>query len=359
MQLEPFGVHAMMAAGQVSLEPPCATLALDVHGGDHGLEVSLPAATQALQTDPKLNIILVGQQAAIESAVASAGMRFGARLSLRHAPDILAMDAKPMAVLRRGSSSMQLALQLVADGEAGACVSGGSTAALVALSVKIIGMLPGIQRPALMAHVPVPQGRTGMLDLGANLIVSAHQLVQFAVMGSVTAQMADGIDQPRVGLLNVGHEDGKGHEVVRAAHQRLKALPLNYVGFIEGHDIYSGQVDVAVCDGFVGNVMLKSSEGLARLLHHELHQALSSNTRSRVGAWLAGPALRRMLAWLDPSAHNGAPLLGLNGVVVKSHGRADSKALTRAILEAGREARRRVPEKIATSIRTFHLETKI
>jgi glycerol-3-phosphate acyltransferase PlsX len=359
-QAEPFAAHRMMSAEQISPEAPYATLALDVHGGDHGLEVSLPAAAQALQTDPKLHIILVGQQAAIESAVSAAGMSLGARLSLRHAPDILAMDAKPMAVLRRGhSSSMRLALQLVAEGEAGACVSSGSTAALMTLGVKIIGMLPGIQRPALMAHVPVAHGRTGMLDLGANLNVSAHQLVQFAVMGSVTAQLADGIDQPRVGLLNVGHEDGKGHEVVRDAHQQLKALPLNYIGFIEGHDIFSGQVDVAVCDGFVGNVMLKSSEGLASLLHTELRQALDSNTRSRLGAWLAGPALRRMLAWLDPSAHNGAPLLGLNGVVVKSHGRVDSKALTRAILEAGREARRRVPEKIETSIRTFHLETKV
>lgn len=350
----------MMAAGQVSIEAACVTLALDVHGGDQGLEVSLPAAAQALRTDAKLHIVLVGQQAAIESAVSRAGMSFGTRLSLRHAPDILAMDARPMAVLRRGNcSSMRLALQLVADGEAGACVSGGSTAALMTLGIKVIGMLPGIQRPALMAHVPVPRGRTGMLDLGANLVVSAHQLVQFAVMGSVTAQLADGIDQPRVGLLNVGHEDGKGHDVVREAHQQLKALPLNYIGFIEGHDIYSGKVDIAVCDGFVGNVMLKSSEGLARLLHNELRQALNCNARSRVGAWLAGPALRRMLAWLDPSAHNGAPLLGLNGVVVKSHGRADSKALTRAILEAGREARRRVPEKIEASIRTFHLETKV
>ncbi len=350
----------MIAAEQVCPEAPFATLALDVHGGDHGLEVSLPAAAQALQADPKLNIILVGQQAAIESALAIAGMSFDARLSVRHAPDILAVDAKPMAVLRRGhNSGMRLALQLVADGEAGACVSGGSTAALMTLGVKLIGMLPGMQRPALMAHVPGAQGRTGILDLGANLNVSARQLVQFAVMGSVTAQVADGIDQPRVGLLNVGHEDGKGHEIVRDAHQQLKTLPLNYIGFIEGHDIYSGQVDVAVCDGFVGNLMLKSSEGLARLLHNELRQALSSNARSRLGAWLAGPALRRMLAWLDPSAHNGAPLLGLNGVVVKSHGRADSKALTRAILEAGREARRSVPEKIETAIRTFHLEKKV
>ncbi len=350
----------MNAGEQVCIDAPLVTLSLDVHGGDQGLTVSLPAALQALEVDPKLNIILVGQQDAIESALSSAKARPGARLSMRHAPDILAMDAKPAAVLRRGrNSSMWFALQLVADGEAGACVSGGSTAALMALGVTLIGMLPGIQRPALMAYVPDERGRTAMLDLGANLLVTARQLVQFAVMGSVAVQVADGIDKPRLGLLNVGHEDGKGHEIVRDAHQQLKALDLNYIGFIEGHDIYSGKVDVAICDGFVGNLILKSSEGLARMLDIELHRALRSDARSRVGAWLAGPALGRMLAQLDPSAHNGAPLLGLNGVVVKSHGGANCKAMTQAILDAGREARRRVPEKIKTSMRAFQLETAV
>ena len=269
------------------------------------------------------------------------------------------MDAKPTAVLRRGrESSMWHALSLVAESEAGACVSGGGTAALMTAGVKLIGLLPGIERPALMAYVPDARDRTSMLDLGANLDVSAHQLVQFAVMGSVTAEVAERINQPRVGLLNVGHEDGKGHGVVQDAHQQLKNLDLNYVGFIEGHDIFSGQVDVAVCDGFAGNLILKSSEGLARLLGGELRQALNSSTRSRLGAWMAGPALRGMLARLDPSAHNGAPLLGLKGVVVKSHGSANCKAVTEAILEAGREARRMVPQKIEASISAFQLEMK-
>lgn len=253
---------------------------------------------------------------------------------------------------------MWQALQIVADGRAGACVSGGGTAALMTLGVKLVGMLAGIQRPALMAHVPHPAGHTGMLDLGANLRVSARQLVQFAVMGSVTAEVADGIERPRVGLLNVGHEDGKGHEVVREAHAELGNLPLNYVGFIEGNDIFSGRVDVAVCDGFAGNLVLKASEGLARMLFAELQRTLRSTAMSRLGALLARPALRRMLAPLDPSEHNGAPLLGLNRVVVKSHGGADTKAMTRAILEAGREARRGVPGKIEASIRAFQLETE-
>lgn len=345
-----------MIAGEASL----ATISLDAHGGDQGLDVTLPAAIEALQTDPGLSIILCGRQDAIEIASPSVKTRFGDRISVCHATDILPMDAKPAAALRRGrQSSMWLALQAVAEGAAGACVSGGSTAALMTLGVKLIGMLPGIQRPALMAHVPDAKGHTGMLDLGANLTVSAGQLVQFAIMGSVTAQVADGIDQPRIGLLNVGHEDSKGHEVVREAHQQLKRLALNYAGFIEGHEIFSGDVDVAVCDGFVGNLILKSSEGLARMMQLELRRAFDSDSRSRLGAWLAQPALRRMLAHLDPSAHNGAPLLGLNGVVVKSHGSADCGAMTRALLEAGREARRKVPEKIETSIRAFHLEMEV
>jgi glycerol-3-phosphate acyltransferase PlsX len=269
------------------------------------------------------------------------------------------MDAKPVAALRRGSgSSMWHALQLLADGEAGACVSGGGTAALMTLGVRLVGMLPGIQRPALMAQVPTARGHTGMLDLGANVDVNARQLVQFAVMGSVTAQVADGIDQPRVALLNVGHEDSKGHDVVREAHRQLKSLPLNYLGFIEGHDIFSGKVDIAVCDGFAGNLILKSSEGLVRMLLGELRDAFASSVISRLGALLAARALRRKLARLDPSAHNGAPLLGLNAVVLKSHGSADVKAMLHAILEAGREARRRVPERIGASIRAFHLEAE-
>ena len=352
-------VVAMMDAGPGRNGASFATLSLDVQGGDFGLEVSIPAALQAISTDPRLNLILVGPRELIQAALCKAGEREGPRLRVHHAPDTLPMDAKPTAVLRRGrDSSLWHALQLVAEGEAGACVSSGGTAALMTLGVRLVGLLPGIQRPALMAYVPTSRGHTGMLDLGANLNIHAGQLVQFAVMGSVTAEIADRIQTPRVALLNVGHEDTKGHQVVREAHQALKDLPLNYVGFIEGNDIFSGAVDIAVCDGFAGNLILKSAEGLVRLLIDELRNALDSGLASRLGAMLAGPALRRELARLDPSAHNGAPLLGLNGVVVKSHGSADVMAMTHAILEAGREARRRVPEKIEAAIRAFHLEAE-
>jgi glycerol-3-phosphate acyltransferase PlsX len=335
-----------------------ATLSVDVHGGDFGPRVTVPAAISALAKDPGIKIVLVGQQVAIESALANADYPGSSRLGVHYAAELLPADAKPGYVLRRGeSSSMWQALQLLAEGKADACISGGSTAALMTLGVKLVGLLPGIQRPALMAHVPCANGQTGLLDLGANVNVSARQLVQFAVMGSVATQVADGIEQPRVGLLNVGHEDSKGHELVRDAHQQLKLLPMNYVGFIEGSDIFSGKVDVAVCDGFAGNLILKSSEGLVRFLVARLERALQSGFITRLGAVLVKPALRQLIAQLDPSAHNGAPLLGLRSVVLKSHGGADCESATQAILEAGREARRCVPQKIEASIRAFKLET--
>lgn len=335
-----------------------AVLALDVHGGDEGLAISAPAALAALDSDPNLQIILVGQLPLIEAHLDALNLSARDRLSVHAADSILPMDAKPGAVLRRGKgSSMWTAFELVANGQAQACVSAGSTTAMMVLGVKLIGMLPGIQRPALMSYLPNQHGHTGLLDLGANLNVSAEQLVQFAVMGSVTAQLVEGIENPGVGLLNVGHEDAKGHELVRKAHQILNELPLNYVGFIEGHNIFDGSVDIAVCDGFAGNLILKSSEGLARMLMNELEEAFRETWLSRIGAVLAGPALKRLLARTDPSAHNGAPLLGLNGVAVKSHGGANCKGLTQAILEAGREARRQVPNQIEASIHEYHLET--
>ncbi|HKX56015.1 MAG TPA: phosphate acyltransferase PlsX [Xanthomonadales bacterium] len=334
-----------------------ATIAIDAHGGDQGLLVSIPSAIQALREDSRIRLVLCGRQDEISKALGNLDVSVSERLEIAHATSSLAMDAKPSTALRAGNaSSMGRAIELLAIGKADACVSSGSTAALMTLSVKQLGLLPGIERPAIMAHVPNGSGFTGMLDLGANLQVSPRQLAQFAIMGAVTAEIADGIDNPRVGLLNVGHEDSKGHDGVREASEMLKTLPLNYIGFIEGHDIFSGKVDVAVCDGFTGNLILKSNEGLARMLVSELRRTLDSSLMSRLGAWLAASALRSMLAQIDPAAHNGAPLLGLNGVVVKSHGGSNVKATTRAILEAGREARRKVPEKIGVSMRMFQME---
>jgi glycerol-3-phosphate acyltransferase PlsX len=337
--------------------PEKTVLALDAHGGDQGLDVSVPAALSALREDAGLHIILVGNGPDLESALADSGNEAEARITVHHAETVISTDATPADVLRRGrDSSMWKAFELVADKEAQACISGGSTMAMMVVGVKLLGMLPGIQRPALMAYVPNQRGYTGLLDLGANLNVGARQLVQFAVMGAVTAREVEGIENPSIGLLNVGHEASKGHDIVQRAQEILQDLPLNYAGFIEGHDIFDGTVDVAVCDGFAGNLILKSTEGLARMLFKEFRNALTANLASRAGAALAAPSLKRMLARLDPSAHNGAPLLGLNGVAVKSHGGSDQEGLTRAILEAGRESRRQVPGRIEASIHRYHLE---
>jgi glycerol-3-phosphate acyltransferase PlsX len=339
-------------------KPEKTVLALDAHGGDQGLAVSVPGALAALESDQGLEIHLVGNEGELTSALEKVGSAARERLRIHPAATVLAVDASPADVLRRGrDSSLWKSFERVAAGQASACVSSGSTSAMMVSGVKLLGTLTGIQRPALMAYAPSLGGHTGLLDLGANLRVSARQLVQFAVMGSVTAAEADGRDNPRVGLLNVGHEDSKGHDVVREAHAILQDLPLNYVGFIEGHDIFGGTVDIAVCDGFSGNLVLKSSEGLARMFLQELRSAFNSNPASRLGGMMAAPSLRRMLARLDPAAHNGAPLLGLNGVAVKSHGGTDVAGLTRAILEAGREARRQVPRRIEASIHEYQLET--
>jgi len=338
--------------------PGRTTLALDAHGGDQGLSVSVPAALDALRADPTLYITLVGDEQSLTELLAGAPEWDTGRLDICPADSVIPMDATAAGVLRHGrGSSLWKAFEQVAEGRAEACVSGGNTAAMMIIGVKVLGMLPGLQRPALMAYVPNTRAFTGLLDLGANLNVAARQLVQFAVMGSVTTRETEGIAKPRVGLLNVGHEDSKGHGLVQEAHASLQDLPLNYVGFIEGNDIFEGTVDVAVCDGFAGNLVLKSTEGLARMLAGEFRSALGASLMSRLGAALASGSLRRMLARLDPSAHNGAPLLGLGGVAVKSHGGADRKGLTRAILEAGREARRQVPRRIEASLREYDLET--
>ncbi|MEE4217509.1 MAG: phosphate acyltransferase PlsX [Xanthomonadales bacterium] len=335
-------------------------LALDAHGGDRGLDVSVPAALAALEQDLRLQLILVGDRDAIGRALEKADVSavLAGRLDTHHAERVIPMDARPAHVLRHGrGSSMWKAFELVADGEAQACISGGGTAAMMVAGVKVLGMLDGIQRPALMGWLPNNREFTGMLDLGANINVSADQLVQFAVMGSVTAMQAEGIENPRVGLLNVGHEESKGGALVRRAHERLQELPLNYRGFIEGHDIFAGTVDIAVCDGFAGNLVLKSTEGLARMMLKEFSAAFADSVASHAGELTAGPALKRTLARLDPSTHNGAPLLGLNRVAIKSHGSSDPGGMTRAILEAGREARRQVPGRIEALIHEYKLES--
>jgi len=282
--------------------------------------------------------------------------QYSDRLIIIEASHALASDARPVEALRRGKgSSLWLAMEQLASGRANACVSAGSTAAMLALGVRLLGMLPGIERPALMSRIPSASGHTSLLDLGANLAVSANQLVQFAIMGSV-ASPVEGGGQPTVALLNVGHEDSKGDLVVREAHAMLNELPINYTGFIEGHDIFAGKADVAVCDGFSGNLILKSGEGLAKMFFRHLDMAFQSSVPAKLGAVLARPSLERTLARFEPSKHNGAPLLGLRNVVVKSHGNADRQAMGYAMVEAVEEARRQVPRLIEAMIQNYSIE---
>lgn len=329
-------------------------LALDVHGGDFGPAVTIPAALDILASHADVEILLCGMAEDIQPLLAKHAS--SARLTIIEAGHALASDARPVEALRRGKgSSLWLAMEQVATGRAQACVSAGSTAAMLALGVKLLGMLSGIERPALMSRIPSATGHTSLLDLGANLNVSAYQLVQFAIMGSV-ANPIDGGAKPTVALLNVGHEDSKGDSVVKEAHVMLQELPINYVGFIEGHDIFAGKADVAVCDGFSGNLILKSGEGLAKMFFRHLELALQSGLRAKIGGVLARPSLERVLARFEPTRHNGAPLLGLRNVVVKSHGNANREAMGHAISEAIEEARRQVPQKIELMIQDYSIE---
>ena len=269
-------------------------LAIDAMGGDYGPAVMVPGALDALDLAPDLDLLLVGDPAALAEELDRYGSVDERRVRVVASEGIIPQDAKVRAILREGrGSSLWTALEAVAEHRAHACVSAGNTVALMTLGLKLIGRLDGVQRPALMSHIPSANGMIGLLDLGANLEVDADQLFQFALMGSVVrASEPDSPKQPAVGLLNVGHEDSKGHGVVREAHERLLASNLNYAGFIEGHDIFAGRVDVAVCDGFAGNLILKSSEGLAGMLFREIRRTLGSTWRARLGAALARPALR-------------------------------------------------------------------
>jgi len=332
-------------------------LALDAFGGDHGPDIITAAAVDAIRAVPGLEVILVGPREDATGRLAELSGPLATRVRFEPAETALDSGVGPVAAIRAGTrSSMGRCVQMIADGEADACVSAGSTTALMALGVRTLGTIHGLRRPALMARIPSTGGFTSVLDLGANLNADATQLVQFAIMG-VVARARDVGEEPSVGLLNVGHEETKGHSVVREAHERMRALPLDYRGFIEGNDIFAGRVDVAVCDGFTGNLVLKSSEGLARMLVGELKAGLRGGLRARLGAAMAGGALRATLERFDPAQHNGAPLLGLNGVVVKSHGAAGRAATVQAIREAVAEAGKHVPERIRELITRFEAGT--
>jgi len=333
------------------------TIALDAMGGDHGPDVVVPAAFGALAESTDVDLVLVGNEHAIDAALRLVSSASDPRISTLHASQSVEMDDSPAQVLRsKQDSSMRVAIDLVRDGKADACVSAGNTGALMAMARFVLKTLPGIDRPAIISELPTAKGHTHVLDLGANVESTSRHLFEFAVMGSELVSAVDDIERPRVGLLNVGQEGIKGHERVKEAARLLASSNLHYIGFVEGDDIYAGTADVVVCDGFVGNVALKSSEGVARMISGLMREEFDRSLSSRVAGLLARPVLRRLAGRMDPRSYNGASFVGLRGIVIKSHGRADVVAFKRAIMEAVAEIRKNVPERISERIASVLLE---
>ncbi len=316
-------------------------------GGDFGPRSIVQACIACLSATPSLHLILVGHAPVIEELIARHPGVDRSRLSVVHASEVITMDDRPSQALRgKPDSSMRVALRLLSEGTAQACVSAGNTGALMAISRFILKTLPGIDRPAMVAAIPTQRGYCQLLDLGANVDCSAENLYQFAVMGSVAAE-ALGVARPKVALLNVGVEDIKGNQQVKLAASLLQAAPsLNYTGFIEGDGLYRGEADVVVCDGFVGNILLKSSEGLATMIGERIETLFRQNMMSRAVGVLAMPLLKRLKADLAPARHNGASFLGLQGIVVKSHGSAGVQGFQSAIQRALIEIQGNLPQRL-------------
>jgi glycerol-3-phosphate acyltransferase PlsX len=316
------------------------TVAIDCMGGDHGAHVTVPAALRYLAEDSHSAVVLVGRQTAIEAELARHHATPSSRLRVQHAAEIVEMDDPPATALRsKKDSSMRVTIDLVKSGEAHACVSAGNTGALMAISRFVLRTLPGIDRPAIATTLPTLKGHTCVLDLGANVDCTAEHLLQFGIMGSELVASLDANPQPTVGLLNIGEEAIKGNEVVKQAAELLRASELNFYGNVEGDDIYKGTTDVVVCDGFVGNVALKSSEGVAQMLGTYLREEFQRNLLTKLAALVASPVLRHFKKRVDHRRYNGATLIGLKGIVIKSHGSADAFAFGFAIRRAVEEAR--------------------
>ncbi|MDH3672572.1 MAG: phosphate acyltransferase PlsX [Gammaproteobacteria bacterium] len=331
-----------------------ATIALDAMGGDHGPGVTVPAALAALRHYASVNLILVGQRDALVSALQNQRAQESERLSIHHASQLVGMDEAPAQALRmKKDSSMRVAINLVKTGDAQACVSAGNTGALMATARFVLKTLPGIDRPAIISILPTIQGHVHVLDLGANVDCTAEQLLQFAIMGSILVSSVEDNPSPRVGLLNIGEEDIKGSETVKRAAELLRNSKVNYCGYVEGDEIYTGDMDVVICDGFVGNVALKTSEGLANMITHFMRQEFRRNILTKVVGLASLPVLKRFHRRVDPRRYNGASLAGLNGVVIKSHGGADALAFRYAIQEALNEANKHFPEQISEKLESM------
>jgi glycerol-3-phosphate acyltransferase PlsX len=337
------------------------TIALDAMGGDHGADTVIPAALSTLNNQDDLRLILVGDQSQLEQRLEHAGYaNADGRLLIHHASEVVGMDESPSRALRfKKDSSMRVAIDLVKNGSAHACVSAGNTGALMATARYVLKTLTGIDRPAISSAIPSIEGYTEVLDLGANVDCTAEHLFQFAVMGSVLASAVHGLDKPRIGLLNIGEEEIKGNDQVKEAARLLGLSSLNYIGFVEGNDIFKGGVDVVVCDGFVGNVALKTMEGVAKMISHFMRQEFKRNLLTKLAAMIAMPVLNSLRERIDPRRYNGASLLGLRGIVIKSHGGADALAFENAINVAMVEVRKGVPERIDHLLEALLTERRV
>lgn len=327
------------------------TIAVDAMGGDHGPRVTVPAALDSAAKYPNLNLVLVGDETSLRETLAGRDKPYGDRVRIVHTSEVVEMHESPSKALRgKKDSSMRVAINLVKDGQADACVSAGNTGALMAIAKFVLKTIPGVDRPAIIAMLPSKTGHTHVLDLGANVDCSAEHLLQFAIMGYELVKAVENQDHPRVGLLNIGEEEIKGNEQVKQAAKLLAESHVNFVGFVEGNDIFSGEVDVVVTDGFTGNVALKAIEGFAKLLGGSLRDEFRRSIVAKMVAILALPVLNAFKRRFDPRRYNGASLVGLRGIVVKSHGNADQVSLANAIRVAMLEVEQGVPDRIGQRV---------
>lgn len=337
--------------GSRSAEPDASRgviVAVDCMGGDHGPTVTVPAALDFIAANPHSSVVLVGDAGSIGAELRKHGAAAGRSIQIRHASEVVQMDDAPAIALRsKKDSSMRVVANMVKLGEAHACVSAGNTGALMAISRFVLKTLPGIDRPAIVSVLPTLKGYTYILDLGANVDCAPEHLLQFGLMGATLVAAVEHIERPTVGLLNIGSEAIKGNEVVKKAAELLSASGLNYIGNVEGDDIYKGKSDVVVCDGFVGNVALKVSEGLAQMFVSALKEEFTRTWLSKLAAVAAGPVLSAFRRRFDHRRYNGATLLGLKGIVVKSHGSADRFAFRCAIERAMEEVKNQVLDRMA------------
>jgi len=329
------------------------TISIDAMGGDFGPEVTIPASLDCLKNNPDLKLILVGDQSVIKQLLPNQLDYYQNRLAIHHASQCVEMDESPSKALKnKKDSSMRVAINLVRDGHADACVSAGNTGALMATARFVLKMIPGIDRPAIISTLPSIHGHTHVLDLGANVDCTAEHLFQFAIMGNELVKAVEAIDNPKVGLLNIGEEDTKGNEQVKAAAKLLENSSLNYIGYVEGNSLNAGhiKVDLIVTDGFVGNVALKSIEGAAKMIGTALKEAFEKNIFTKIAGLIAYPALKLVKQRIDPRLYNGASFLGLRGLVIKSHGGADILAFKTAIQLAVCEVEQDIIRKISEQV---------